>query len=93
MIADPHVVRDVVRSLYRRRPVCWASAARPRRDRLADTAATSSPSPADSSSAPFVGLNTAGVININGVPLPNNATSGVTGSLIEVRNGGRVRMP
>jgi hypothetical protein len=29
----------------------------------------------------------------NGVPLPNNATSGVTESLIEVRGGGRVRMP
>jgi hypothetical protein len=35
---------------------------------------------------PFVGLGTAGTININGVPLPAGATS-ATGSLIVVNNG------
>jgi len=43
---------------------------------------------------PLVGLNSLGTIKINGSALPNNATaaSGITGSLIEVRGGGTVRV-
>ena len=43
---------------------------------------------------PLVGLNSLGTIKINGSALPNNATaaSGITGSLIEVRRGGTVRV-
>jgi len=42
--------------------------------------------------APLLGLNSLGTIRINGTPLPSNATTGMTGSLMAIQGNGSVRI-